>query len=95
METSFCASHRIASRTMPPKKKPRVTGPAEPENNGPAASNTPGSGESSAKPETDYDLVADPWTDEQETALLKAIIKWKPVGSCPMKLLCRCWRMDA
>ena len=63
---------------MPPKKKPRLTEASETENG--QASATPASGES-AKPETDYDIVADPWTDEQETALLKAIIKWKPVGT--------------
>lgn len=69
---------------MPPKKKPRVAEPpSEPEtNNGQTqSSTTPASGESSGKPETEeYDIVADPWTDEQETALLKAIIRWKPVG---------------
>lgn len=64
---------------MPPKKKPKLAEAPEAENG--QASSTPASGESeSAKPETDYDIVADPWTDEQETALLKAIIKWKPVG---------------
>lgn len=65
---------------MPPKKKPKLAEASELEN-GQVSSNTPASGES-AKQDTDYDLVADPWTDEQETALLKAIIKWKPVGSC-------------
>lgn len=63
---------------MPPKKKLKLAEASETENG--QASATPASGES-AKPETDYDIVADPWTDEQETALLKAIIKWKPVGT--------------
>lgn len=45
-----------------------------------SSTNTPGSSDSVAKPEDDYDPITDPWTDEQETALLKAIIKWKPVG---------------
>ncbi|BCR86403.1 uncharacterized protein ACHE_30390A [Aspergillus chevalieri] len=62
---------------MPPKKKPKLAEASETENG--QSSATPASGES-AKLETDYDIVADPWTDEQETALLKAIIKWKPVG---------------
>lgn len=71
---------------MPPKKKPRLAeAQSEPEthNGQPQSSTTPASGgESSGKPEPEeYDLVADPWTDEQETALLKAIIRWKPVGS--------------
>lgn len=38
---------------------------------------------SDAKFDGEYDLLDDPWTDEQETALLKAIIKFKPVGEFP------------
>lgn len=68
---------------MPPRKKAkRGHSTSPPEDNAPQSSaNTPGSSDSAVKPdEPKYDIISDPWTDEQETALLKAIIKWKPVG---------------
>ncbi|KAL2824917.1 chromatin modification-related protein EAF7-domain-containing protein [Aspergillus cavernicola] len=61
---------------MPPRKKPKLTAQAE---NAQSPANTP-AGDGAAHRTPSYDLVADPWTDEQETALLKGIIKWKPVG---------------
>ncbi|KAI9923803.1 hypothetical protein ASPWEDRAFT_40395 [Aspergillus wentii DTO 134E9] len=63
---------------MPPKKKPKLS--ASQVESAPPSATTPASSESTARPDADYDLVTDPWTDEQETALLKGIIKWKPVG---------------
>ncbi|KAL4795648.1 chromatin modification-related protein EAF7-domain-containing protein [Aspergillus venezuelensis] len=59
---------------MPPRKKPKLNAQSE---DAKSPTNTPADGP--AGPPS-YDLVTDPWTDEQETALLKGIIKWKPVG---------------
>ena len=73
---------------MPPKKKLKLPSqgastPSRTEN--PQLTPTAGQPvqpEAPSKPGTEYDsIVADPWTDEQETSLLKGIIKWKPVGS--------------
>lgn len=62
---------------MPPRKKAKIS-PVQAERQT-TPSNTPPPNED-VKPGANYDPVTDPWTDEQETALLKGIIKWKPVG---------------
>lgn len=73
---------------MPPRKKTKRAHSTTPPEDTAAQSSadTPGSTDSAEKPEPEYDLIGDPWTDEQETALLKAIIKWKPVGELPSGL---------
>ncbi|KAJ5578254.1 uncharacterized protein N7459_007218 [Penicillium hispanicum] len=66
---------------MPPRKKTKRAHSTTPQaDTTQSSANTPGSTDSAGKPHVEYDLLTDPWTDEQETALLKAIIKWKPVG---------------
>ncbi|KAL2871769.1 uncharacterized protein BJX67DRAFT_376639 [Aspergillus lucknowensis] len=61
---------------MPPRKKAKLTAQTE---NPPSPAHTP-AGDNAAQRTPSYDRVSDLWTDEQETALLKGIIKWKPVG---------------
>lgn len=60
---------------MPPRKKSKLNNHGE---NAPSFADT--STEVAAQRTPSYDLVTDPWTDEQETALLKGVVKWKPVG---------------
>jgi MRG-binding protein len=68
---------------MPPKKKAKAA----------AAASTPTADEDAMLIDTPqlqlpteepqkpaYDILKDPWTDEQETSLFKGIIKWKPAG---------------
>ncbi len=66
---------------MPPRKKAKgVT----------QAASTPGVDEDAmaidthqveAPPKPSYDILKDPWTDEQETSLFKGVIRWKPAGN--------------
>lgn len=63
---------------MPPKKKQRRARSTTPQVDNPTT-NASASIES-PKPSSEFDLITDPWTDEQETALLKGLIRWKPVG---------------
>ncbi|RDW79663.1 hypothetical protein BP6252_04301 [Coleophoma cylindrospora] len=64
---------------MPPKRKsrgaPAVSTPATDDSAMAVDSPQP---EESEKPA--YDILKNPWTDEQETSLFKGIIKWKPAG---------------
>jgi hypothetical protein len=67
---------------MPPKKKAKAAAAAStPTADGEAMvidTPQPQKAEEPRKPA--YDILKDPWTDEQETSLFKGIIKWKPAG---------------
>ena len=71
-------------QTMPPRKRPKLSSraPSSTPQVETAKQPTPvnSTTESAQRSDTEYDLVNDPWTDEQETALLKSIVRWKPVG---------------
>jgi hypothetical protein len=77
------------SSKMPPKKKGKGTA---------RAASTPVADEDSMvidspkpqpveQPKPSFDILNDPWTDEQETSLFKGIIKWKPAGNASAKSL--------
>jgi hypothetical protein len=70
---------------MPPKKKAKgsvraASTPAADEDA--MAIDSPASETAQLKepPKPAYDILKDPWTDEQETSLFKGIIRWKPSG---------------
>jgi hypothetical protein len=72
---------------MAPKKRGRASTrnastPAQDEDSmvvdTPDVAETPDVVESSRK--EDFEILKDPWTDEQETSLFKGIIRWKPAG---------------
>ena len=69
---------------MAPKKKGRMPSRAA---SGPSGETPEISKHTTEEPQTPHqalnaseDILQDPWTDEQETSLLKAVIRWKPVG---------------
>lgn len=67
---------------MPPKKKGRIPSGAAPTPPGDPAEHTVEVISRSVEPNAAKDKnISDPWTDEQETSLFKAMIRWKPVGS--------------
>jgi len=67
---------------MPPKKKGRVPSRAASSPTGDAAENAAEEPPTSVGAKDTQDVsLPDLWTDEQETSLFKAMIRWKPVGS--------------
>ena len=81
-------------KTMPPKKKARLSSRAAsspsvdtPIQSTPVATLAPTSSSRKVLTKDSHghgDVISldpDPWTDEQEIALFKGMIRWKPVGS--------------
>jgi hypothetical protein len=68
---------------MPPRKrsKRRVSTPAGDDDGMDIDVPTPDVEEPNETPTPEYDILKDPWTDEQEIALFKGIIRWKPNGT--------------
>lgn len=70
---------------MPPKKKGRASTTATPASNDdamdvdtPQAADTPNTAAANQPPTVD---LASPWTDDQVSMLLKAVVRWKPAGA--------------
>ncbi|MCJ1396297.1 hypothetical protein MMC18_009186 [Xylographa bjoerkii] len=76
---------------MPPKKKARLSSRAASTLSAETPAETMSAADDKATPAREdqspvkdlspaKDLLADPWTDEQEISLFKGMVKWKPVG---------------
>jgi len=81
MGFEYIGAHHIPSTNnkMPPRKKakpnvPAVETPVADEDA--MAVDTP----TAEDEEPAYDMLKDPWTDEQESSLFKGLMKWKPNG---------------
>jgi len=78
---------------MPPKKKVKASAraPSSPVGDEDAmVIDTPPRASMVPPKKPPYDILKDPWTDEQETSLFKGIMKWKPNG----KLLISCGKVN-
>ena len=77
---------------MAPKKKGRVPSGAASTPSGGAAEHLAEESPAPVEADTAQDeALPHRWTDEQETSLFKAMIRWKPVGS----FLGFCWELHA
>lgn len=69
---------------MPPKRKRRPPSQAASTPAGNTAEDVVKTDAQSKEASERMSLQDDPWTDEQETALFKGMIRWKPVGLFPL-----------
>lgn len=67
---------------MPPKRKVGRPPRTAPSLSGNTTEDASGAKDTKSTPDNELqNHQDDPWTDEQEAALFKGIIRWKPVGS--------------
>jgi len=69
----------LIDNKMPPRKKAKPNVPAV---EAPAADEDAMAVDSPTAEDEEpaYDMLKDPWTDEQESSLFKGLMKWKPNG---------------
>jgi len=61
---------------MPPRKKAKASAASTP-----LRDTQPRTPQDSGVVQSQDELLSDPWADEQETQLLKSMMKWKPTGT--------------